>query len=87
MPMASMLGSVGGDSNFGWLMEAVANDLTAVGIRVKVRPMERAAPLRRIEREDVQKPGVPGQWGLWQRRHTPRHLCLQQGCAVVDQRP
>jgi peptide/nickel transport system substrate-binding protein len=36
-------GEVSGDSNFGWMMEAVANDLTAVGIRVKVRPMERAA--------------------------------------------
>ena len=36
-------GEVGGDSNFGWMMEAIANDLTAVGIRVKVRPMERAA--------------------------------------------
>jgi ABC-type transport system substrate-binding protein len=36
-------GEVSGDSNFSWMMEAVANDLTAVGIRVKVRPMERAA--------------------------------------------
>ena len=36
-------GEVSGDSNFGWMMEAMANDLTAVGIRVKVRPMERAA--------------------------------------------
>ena len=36
-------GEVSGDSNFAWMMEAMANDLTAVGIRVKVRSMERAA--------------------------------------------
>jgi peptide/nickel transport system substrate-binding protein len=36
-------GEVSGDNNFAWAMEAMANDLTAVGIRVKVRPLERAA--------------------------------------------
>jgi peptide/nickel transport system substrate-binding protein len=36
-------GEVSGDNVYAGVMEAMANDLTAVGIRVKVRPMERAA--------------------------------------------
>jgi peptide/nickel transport system substrate-binding protein len=36
-------GEIAGDSVYAGVMEAIANDLTAVGIRTKVRPMERAA--------------------------------------------
>ena len=36
-------GEVSGDNVYAGVMEGAANDLAAVGIRVKVRPMERAA--------------------------------------------
>jgi peptide/nickel transport system substrate-binding protein len=36
-------GEIAGDSVYAGVMESIANDLTAVGIRTKVRPMERAA--------------------------------------------
>ena len=36
-------GEVSGDNVYAGVMEGAANDLTAVGIRIKVRPMERAA--------------------------------------------
>jgi len=36
-------GECSGDSVYAGVMEALANDLTAVGIRTKVRPLERAA--------------------------------------------
>jgi peptide/nickel transport system substrate-binding protein len=36
-------GECGGDSVYAGVMEAIVNDLAAVGIRAKVRPMERAA--------------------------------------------
>lgn len=36
-------GEFGGDGSFAWVMEGLVNDLAAVGIRARVRPMERAA--------------------------------------------
>lgn len=36
-------GEIAGDSVYAGVMEAIANDLTAVGIRTAIRPMERAA--------------------------------------------
>jgi peptide/nickel transport system substrate-binding protein len=36
-------GESSGDSVYAWIMEALVNDLAAIGIRAKVRPLERAA--------------------------------------------
>ncbi len=36
-------GECSGDSVYAWVMEGLVNDLTAVGIRARVRPLERAA--------------------------------------------
>ena len=44
MPNGFDAGECGVDNVYAGVIEAVVNDLTAVGIRVKVRPMERAAP-------------------------------------------
>ena len=43
IPMASMPVKCSGDSVYSGVMEALVNDLAAVGIRAKVRPIERAA--------------------------------------------
>ena len=43
MPTASMLENVAVDNVYSGVIEAMMNDLTAVGIRGKVRPLERAA--------------------------------------------
>ncbi len=79
MRMASMLASQRRYVYFGWMMEAIANDLTAVGIRVKVPPHGTGCGLCGASGEDVQKPGVPWQWGLRERGDTPWAFVYSKG--------
>ena len=51
--------------------EAIANYLAAVGIRLKIRTMERAAFLSALARGQVEGPGLRRARTRWQRGHSP----------------
>ena len=81
------------DASYANLAEAVLNNLQAVGIRAKLRPLERAAFFKGYCGEELQEPHPGSQRRLRQRRHAARglrgegrHLRLRQlsrhRCAV-----
>ena len=80
------MGEYSVDPVYAGVAEAIVNDLFSVGIRGKVRPMERATFQTAHKEHTPEKPGPPGQWRVWECGHASRGVCLQQGGELVDQR-
>src|SRR4030095_12444054 len=67
------------DSAYASVVEGIVNDLAVVGIRARIRSLERAAYQTMHKGEDGEKPYASGQWSVWQCRHPHRGVHVQSG--------
>ena len=76
------------DAVYAGVVEAMVNDLGAIGIRAKVQPLERAAIQAAQKEKKVKNLTRPGQWGLWERRHAYRGVsCIVRGRSRSSKTP
>ena len=66
------------DSSYANIGEAVLDNLQAVGIRAKLRPLERAAYIKAYFAKDAEEHHPGGARGIRQRRDPPRGACRQR---------